>query len=201
MRLGIYGGTFDPIHFGHLLLAETVRETLNLDAVWFVPAYLNPHKLGRPMTAPKARLEMLRFALAGNSDFRIYEQELKRKGPSFTLETLQKIHRDYPTDELFLLTGADSLADFPNWREPETILQLAQLVVVNRGRTAPEIPAQLDSTRVQLVEMPAIDISSSEIRRRARLGASIRYLTPRSVELFIQANQLYAGVDSASTIT
>ncbi len=198
MKLGIYGGTFDPIHLGHLILAETVREELELDEVWFVPAFQNPHKQGQSTTPPKARMEMLRFAIAGNPFFRLNELEIKRKGTSFTYETLQTIHKENPDDELFLLIGADSLTDFPNWREPETILELAQVVAVNRGRELAVIPESLNADRVTLLNMPAIDISATDIRRRCAERESIRYLTPRSVQLFIEANQLYSSPETDS---
>lgn len=191
MKIGIYGGTFDPVHLGHLILAETVREQLELDEIWFIPAFQNPHKSNRQPTPPKARLEMLRFALAGNPNFRLNDLEIRRKGSSFMYETLQAIKAERPHDELFLMIGADTLTDFPNWREPETILDLAQLVAVNRGLTPAEMPSSLDPGRVQILEMPAIEISATDIRQRCHDQRSIRYLTPRPVELFIQANQLY----------
>lgn len=199
MRIGIYGGTFDPVHLGHLILAETIRESLSLDEVRFVPAFVNPHKQGRPVTPPKLRLEMLRFALAGNAGLRLSEIEIKRKGPSYTYETLEAIAAEHPEAELFLLVGADSLDDFPKWREPERILDLATLVAVNRGRESPVIPSTIDPDRVLLTSMPAIDISASEIRERAQASRSIRYLTPRAVELFIQSNQLYLEQESENS--
>ncbi len=198
MKLGIYGGTFDPVHLGHLILAETVREQLGLDEVWFVPAFQNPHKQGGPTTPPKARMEMLRFALAGNPFFRLEEMEIKRKGTSFTYETLQEIHQEKPDDELFLLIGADSLTDFPSWREPETILELAQVVAVNRGRDSAVVPEGLGAEKVTILSMPAIDVSATDIRRRCAERESIRYLTPRSVELFIEASQLYSSPETGT---
>lgn len=191
MKVGVYGGTFDPVHIGHLILAETVREKLDLDEVWFIPAYQNPLKADAPVTPTKSRLEMLRFAIAGNAAFKLQEMEIKRKEPSFTCDTLQRIREAQPEVELHLLIGADSLSDFPRWKSPDLILDLAKLVVVNRGLEQPEIPTGIDPERVCLLDMPAIEVSASDIRRRRREGSSIRYLTPRSVELFINANQLY----------
>lgn len=199
MKIGIYGGTFDPIHIGHLILAESVREDLELDEVWFVPAFLNPHKAGRASTPPKFRLEMLRFAIAGHPNFKLSEIEIRRKGPSFTCETLQSIHHERPADELFLMIGADSLTDFPNWREPDRILELSTVVAVNRGREAAVIPQEVSRERIQIVNMPAIEVSATEIRNRIREAKSIRYFTPRAVELFIQANSLYAEADQSAT--
>ncbi|WP_145201314.1 nicotinate-nucleotide adenylyltransferase [Thalassoglobus polymorphus] len=201
MKLGIYGGTFDPVHLGHLILAESVCEQLSLDEVWFVPAFQNPHKMGRATTPPKARMEMLRFAISGNPRFRLCDLEIKRKGHSYTFETLQAIQELHLDAEKYLLIGADSLTDFPNWREPETILSLAKLVAVNRGRSPAVIPEYLEPSQVCLLEMPAIDISATEIRNRCEAGQSIRYLTPRSVELYISANQLYKPSPEESETT
>ena len=197
MRIGIYGGTFDPVHLGHLILAETVREQAELDEVWFVPAFINPHKQGRVTAAVKMRLEMLRFAIAGNASFKLNEIEAKRKSPSYTVETLTEVRSSHPDNELFLIMGADSLTDFPTWREPETILKMAQLIVVNRGRSDVDVPKSVDCQRITICEMPAIDISSTEIRSRIATGKSIRYQTPRAVELYIETNSLYR--DSVST--
>ncbi|MCA9079943.1 MAG: nicotinate-nucleotide adenylyltransferase [Planctomycetaceae bacterium] len=197
MRIGIYGGTFDPVHLGHLILAETCREVCGLDEVWFMPAAVPPHKQGLQITPGKARVEMLKFALAGNSAFRISTLELERTGPSYTVETLTQVHQQLPEAQLHLLIGADTLDDFPNWRQPEGILELAQLVAVNRGRD----PASLEifsarlgaeaASRVRRVDMPGIDISATSLRQRAREGTSLRYLTPRPVQLYIEQQGLY----------
>lgn len=191
MKLGIYGGTFDPVHLGHLILAETVREEFALDEVCFVPAFQNPHKPHAVPTPGKLRMEMLRFAISGNAYFSLSDFELKRKGSSYTIDTLRAIQAERHPTELYLLVGADSLADLPNWREPDSILQLATIVGVNRSHDTPGVPASLNRERVRILQMPAIDISASQIRERRRQGRSIRYITPRAVELFIEANQLY----------
>jgi nicotinate-nucleotide adenylyltransferase len=200
MRLGIYGGTFDPVHLGHLILAETCREACALDEVWFIPAAVSPHKQSRPVTPGKQRMEMLRFAIAGHPQFKLCSWELDRPGPSYTVDTLRHLKQEDPDRELCLLLGADALADFPKWREPQAILELAQLIAVSRG----EQPADLDpitaawgtqaADRVTCVQMPAIGISASDIRHRAATGRSIRFLAPRPVELFILQHQLYGPV-------
>lgn len=193
MKIGIYGGTFDPVHLGHLILAETVREFAGLDQVWFVPANLNPHKQGQAVTPAKARLEMLRFALAGNPYFQLSEIEIRRTGPSYMFETMQSIRQKQAEDELFLMVGADALTDFPQWREPGLILEMAQLIAVNRGREPVAIPDDIPADRVLLCNMPAIEISATSIRDKCANGLSIRYLTPRPVELFIRTNHLYSA--------
>lgn len=198
MKLGIFGGTFDPVHLGHLVLAETVREECGLDELWFMPARLPPHKLSNRITAPRARLEMLELAIAGHENFRVSELEIGRDGPSYTLETLHELRQQYPDAELSILIGADSLADFPNWKDPRGILELARVIAVNRGRDAADLAGTLDflgdeaSFRFQLVAMPAIDLSASEIRARCTAGKSIRYRVPRPVELYIRQHGLYA---------
>ncbi|MCA8997476.1 MAG: nicotinate-nucleotide adenylyltransferase [Planctomycetaceae bacterium] len=203
MRLGIFGGTFDPIHWGHLILAETCREELGLDEVWFMPAALNPHKQGRSISSAKDRLEMVRFAIAGNPHFRVSNLEIKRQGPSYTVDTLRTIREGRLDEDFFLMIGQDSVADFPRWKEPDEILRLATLAVVNRGRERPDLDAfakQLGEEaldRVVEVEMPAIDISATDIRRRAQEGRSLRYRMPRSVELYLLQNQLYTSENPA----
>ena len=198
MRIGIYGGTFDPVHMGHLVLAEQCREQCQLDEIWFVPAGQPPHKSETPISPAAQRVELLELALAGHPVFRLERLELNRTGPSFTVDTLQQLHELHPNNELFLLMGADSVHDFPSWREPARILQLATIVAVNRGDHSP-----CDFTEIERlwgtataknclsVEMPGLDISSSDLRHRVRSGHSIRYLVPRSVEVYIEQHKLY----------
>jgi len=197
MRLGIYGGTFDPVHYAHLLAAEQCREQCRLDEVWFIPAAVPPHKPARGISAGEARAEMLEVAVAGHSQFRVDCRELEREGLSYTVDTLADLRAEDPTRELFLLLGADSVADFGTWREPERILELATLMAVNRGRARPDLsgfearfgPAALD--RVLQVEMPAVDLAATDLRERVRTGRSIRFMTPRGVEAYIAQHGLY----------
>ena len=200
MRLGVFGGTFDPVHFGHLFLAEQCRERCRLDEVWFLPAGVPPHKKEQAIAPGTARAEMLDFAIAGHEKFRVDRRELKRTGPSYTVDTLAQLHDERPDDELFFLIGADSLADLATWREPQRIAELATLVAVNRGGVP--LPAldhlrqQLGDAviaRIQIVEMPGVDFSSSDIRERILTGRSIRYMTPRSVECYVGEQRLYRG--------
>lgn len=206
MRLGIFGGSFDPVHYGHLLLAECCRETLALDEVWLVPAATPPHKQQRTLAPGKARLEMLELALADHEQLRPCALELERGGVSYTVETLSAIRQQRPEAELLLLLGADSLRDLPTWRQPERIVELALPVVVRRGG-APEpdfsvleglvTPQRLEAIRRVQVEMPLIELSSTDLRRRARLGLSLRFRTPRAVEEYIRAHGLYRDPPSA----
>jgi nicotinate-nucleotide adenylyltransferase len=195
MRLGIYGGTFDPIHLGHLILAELCREACALDRVWFVVSGAPPHKPGG-RTPVAHRLEMARIAVAGHPAFEVSEIEAHGKGPHYSAETLEQIRRDRPGDDLFFLIGADSLADLPFWRQPERIAALATIVVVNRPEIDPAVmsaPPDLGPDALPLVHVtiPPIGIASHDLRRRVAEGRSIRYQVPRGVEAYIEANGLY----------
>ena len=198
MRIGILGGTFDPVHFGHLLVAESCREQLQLDQVRFVPAGDPPHKPGRPLSQGKTRVEMLRLAIAGCSSFVVDPRELDHAGPTFTVDTLTSMTGDFPDDQLYFLMGADSLRDFATWKTPERIAQLAELVVCNRPGVALPTSEQIEAwvgpmiaRRTTSVRIPGVDVSATELRDRVRDHRSLRFLTPRSVEVCIEAFQLY----------
>lgn len=190
MRIGIFGGTFDPVHLGHLIVAEQAREQAGLDQVWFMPAARPPHKLDRPLTLFEHRYEMLRLAVAGHDPFVISDLENRLPAPNYTVQTLRHLHQERPGEQWFLLLGADSLAEFPTWYLPYEIIQLATLLVVGRpgypstGTLAKPFP-------FQTIEVPLMEISSTDIRRRVREGRSIRYLVPRAVECYIQQHGLY----------
>jgi nicotinate-nucleotide adenylyltransferase len=201
MRLGIYGGSFDPVHYGHLLLAECCRESLRLDEVWLIPAAVPPHKQDRQRASGKARLEMLELALSGHEQLRTSSLEIDRGGVSYTVETLAAIHQQQPAAVLFLLMGGDSRQDLPTWREPDRICELALPAVVCRGgAAAPDfsilaslVPAErLEQIKAAQVRMPLIELSSTDLRERAAAGHSLRYRTPRAVEKYIEAQRLYS---------
>ncbi|REJ93903.1 MAG: nicotinate-nucleotide adenylyltransferase [Planctomycetota bacterium] len=204
MRLGIYGGTFDPVHYGHLILAEQCREQCALDEVWFIPAAVPPHKIGDQISSGETRCEMLELAIAGYPEFQVSRMELERDGPSYTVDTLSALQSEDPTRELFLLIGADSVADFPTWREPSRIADLARLVVVNRGDDAPDLSAVESALGADVVEridevvMPGVDLSATDLRGRVAEGRSIRYMTPRAVEVYVAEHGLYAAVAGES---
>lgn len=206
MRLGIFGGTFDPIHYGHLLLAESCREQLKLDELWFLPAAVPPHKQAAALSPPAARVEMLQLATSGQATFRICTYEVDRGGVNYTVDTLAHLKAEDPARQLFFLMGADSLRDLPQWREPTRLCDLATPVVVHRaGGNAHGLPEALDwsgleqaiaanrlaEIRRHQVAMPRIDLSSSDLRGRVAAGQSIRYRTPRAVEMYIQTAGLY----------
>jgi len=196
MRLGLFGGTFDPIHLGHLILAEACREACGLDRVWFVVTATPPHKRGE-RTSVQHRLEMARIAVAGNPAFAVSEIEARAEdGPHFSYRTLERLRAERPEEDLFFLIGADSLADFPTWRHPERIAELATVVVVNRPGIDPAVlsapPDYGPSARPMLrVDIPPVGIASTGLRRRVAAGLSIRYQVPRGVEAYIAQHGLY----------
>jgi nicotinate-nucleotide adenylyltransferase len=200
MRVGVFGGTFDPVHTGHLILAEQAREQAWLDAVWFVPAPRPPHKDEAQLTRFERRVEMLNLAIVGNPAFRVDELEKERTGPSYTVNTIIELRRRHPGNEFFLLTGSDTLRDLPLWHEPVRLLEQAGLVVMARPDhvvpSAPEIRGRLGlpenmPLRLVVVEAPLIDISSRDLRARAAAGHSLRYFMPRAVECYILEKRLY----------
>ena len=209
MRIGIFGGSFDPVHLGHLIAAETAREQAGLDRVLFVPAARPPHKLDRTLAPAADRRVMLDLATGGHSAFAVSSIELDRDGVSYTVETLRALSSRFPADRLVLLLGPDAVRGLPTWHEPAEIARLAELVTVEReslddasrllsddvligllGRAAVE---QLVESRVQ---MPAVGIRATSIRGAVRAGRSIRYLVPASVAAYIAHHGLYAEPDA-----
>ena len=193
LRLGIFGGTFEPVHLGHLIVAETARETLPLDQVLFMLAAQPPHKETRALTPEDLRLAMLEAALADHPHFAISTLELERTGPSYTVDTLRALQElpAFAFAEFFLIMGKDSLNNFHTWREPEAIAQLARLVVYPRRDEFEENTHANWPAHYHSLQAPLIEISSSEIRRRVQMNQSIRYLVPENVRSFIASRQLY----------
>ena len=197
MRLGIFGGAFDPVHFGHLLLAEQCREACQLDEVWFVPTHNPPHKPTSALSPAHHRVEMLKLASAGVPEFVVSRIELERDEVSWTVETLRQLHAARPDAELHLIIGADSLRDLPTWREPDAIAELATIIAVNRGTgSAHSLPSGISDavrSRVRFIAIPGVGFSATDIRDRIASDRSIRFMTPRSVEQYIRETGLYAG--------
>ncbi len=201
MRIGVYGGSFDPLHYGHLILAEQSREQAGLDEVWFIPAARPPHKLDVPPSSFEHRVAMLQLALAGYPRFRIDALEAERAGPSYTADTLDELHRRHPRNEWFYLLGSDSVPDLPKWHEPARIVARASLVVMERNgsptpgstEVAKLIGVPATQLRMQTIDVPLIDLASRDIRQRIAAGHSIRFMVPESVENYIQQHGLYGS--------
>ena len=191
-RIGLFGGTFDPPHAGHLALAECAREQLRLDQVLFVPAGSPPHKRGQRRSSASARVAMTRLAVRGNPAFRVSTLEVRRRGPSLTLDTLRHLRATHPKARLFLLMGADSLDDFRSWHEPEAIAALATLAVARRpGAARRARSATPRAWRVVHLGNPGLELSSSDVRARVRAGRSVRYLVPDAVAGYVARHRLY----------
>ena len=185
--IGLFGGSFDPVHHGHLIVAQVAVEALRLDGLRFVPAREQPFKRGRHHSAPEHRTAMLSLAIEESPTFAMERCELERTGPSYTIHTLEHLRRLQPARELVLLVGADAAAELEAWHQAERIPQLARVVVFGRpGSAVPTSP--LIS---QVIEVPSIDISATEIRRRVRQGRPIRYWVPDAVAEYIVRHQLY----------
>lgn len=194
MRIGLYGGTFDPVHLGHLRAAENAREGLGLDLVVFLPSALPPHR-GAPLTAAADRLAMARLATAPHPRFEAWDAELRRPGPSYTVETVAALLSERPQDAFLLVVGADTWPEMTTWRDPERLFSLVEVAVVDRpGFSSPaaEPPPFPGARRIHRVSGPALPISSTAIRERARQGLSVRYLVPDPVADYIAARRLYA---------
>jgi nicotinate-nucleotide adenylyltransferase len=191
-RLGVFGGTFDPPHVGHLALAECAREALGLEVVLFVPAGAPPHKRA-PRTPAAARVAMVRAAVRGNRAFRVDTRETRRVGPSYTVDTLRALAARDPGAELWLLVGADMLATMGTWHEIGAIVRLAHIAAAIRpGAPKPRRAAwQRGGRGITWLANPGLDVSSSDVRARARRGHSVRYLVPDAVERYVRARRLY----------
>lgn len=200
LRIGILGGSFDPIHSGHLILAEQCRQQAQLDQVWFVPCAQQPLKDRNTITTDRQRCEMIELAIAGHESFHLSKIELERGGISYTVDTLEQIQQLHPKAQLFLLMGEDSLKTFSRWKSPERICELAIPLVVNRpGEQRADLScfkALTDSSRYQQIESyrivsPLIEVSSSDLRNKIAASQSVRYLLPRAVEKYIETQKLY----------
>jgi nicotinate-nucleotide adenylyltransferase len=196
LRLGVFGGTFDPPHQGHLALAEWARAELGLDRVLFVPAGEPPHKRRRGLSPAAHRVAMTRLAVRGNPAFEVSTLEARRRGPSWTADTVRALAAAHPRARLHLLMGADMFATFATWREPGEIARLAVLVVALRpgARVPRRVPAAVRGGRgVVWLGNPGLEVSSSALRERARRGRSLRYLVPDAVGRYLERHRLYDG--------
>lgn len=200
LRVGLLGGSFDPPHIGHLILAEEARDLLGLDRVLFAPAGQQPLKQGQKVTPVEDRVRMSELAIAGNPAFALSRGDVDRPGPHYTVDLIAIIAAQLPPNaELYFLMGFDSLRDLPKWREPEKLIRIAHLVALTR----PDTPIDWDSLgaalpgvreRVRLLDMPELEIASRDLRERVRVGRSIRYMVTDAVEAYIEGKGLYKNV-------
>ncbi len=214
-RLGVMGGTFDPIHFGHLDAADAARACLSLDEVWLIPSHDPPHRPSDPLASPFHRFALVALAASGRPGYVASDLELGREGPSYTIATLQELHRQgWQPSQIFFIIGADAFGDIAAWRSFPSVLDAANFAVVGRAGTAPEgilprvqaVAARLAvssyqplherDTKIFAVAGRTRDISSSQIRERLQQGRRIDDLVPDAVERHIMANRLYGSVDS-----
>jgi nicotinate-nucleotide adenylyltransferase len=193
-RIGVFGGTFDPLHVGHLVAAQEVMEAMQLDRVLLVPAAHPPHKGTKGLTPGATRLRMVREAVTDDTRFDVSDLEVERGGVSWTVDTLRELRRTHEGDDLLLVLGADQWQTFGTWRDPEEVTRLATVVVMTRGGAGASRDPDLGVAPAPPpaeVAVPRIDISSTDIRRRVREGRSIRYLVPEAIRRIIKAEKLY----------
>lgn len=193
MRLGLFGGTFDPPHVGHLIVAQDAAVALQLDRIVFIPAAQPPHKRERSVSPAAQRARMLELAIEGDDRYVLDPVELQRTGPSYTADTLRELRERLPDADLTLLIGRDQYDELESWREPAVVRSLARMAVMTRGepsRGAAAVTPLADGA--VRVDVTRIDVSSTEIRRRVAAGVPIRHLVPRAVEQFIFDNRLYS---------
>jgi len=188
MRIGILGGTFNPIHIGHLILAEEAYRLLKLDKLIFIPCYLPPHKTSQGLISAKHRFHMVKEAIKENKNFLVSDIEIKEKGISYTFKTLQKIRKIFPpSTEIFLIVGSDAIDELPRWKNFDLILKLSKIVIATRAN----FPIEKRPKWAKIIRIPYIEISSSQIRKRIKRGLPIRYFVPSQVEKYIEKNKLY----------
>lgn len=187
MKIGILGGTFNPIHIGHLILADEAREKLSLDKIIFVPANLAPHKDDSDIAAPAERFKMIKLAIKGNKNFAVSDIEIKRFGRSYTIDTVKEFNQLYSKDELYFITGSDLLKYLEDWKDLSEILKLVKFVVATR----PGYPLEKIPSYIQTVAIRAVDVSAFEVRSCIKEGKSFRYLVPEAVFSYINTKRLY----------
>ena len=187
-RIGVLGGTFDPPHVGHFMVASDVCAALELDRLLLIPSASPPHKQGQVRATAEQRLAMVRAAVAGDDRFEVDDIELRRSGASYTVDTLRELRARHPRAELFFVIGMDQYRDLHTWREPEEVARLARLAVVSRDGDTPEGE---NSIPVETLHVTRIDLSATDVRRRIHAGESIRYFVPDPVREIIEREGLY----------
>ncbi len=195
LALGILGGSFDPIHNGHIAIAQRAIVHLKLDAFYFIPAGIPPHKRRRVHASANQRLEMLRLALTDFGDARIWDGEIRRVGPSYTIDTLYELKQEHPDSGCFFVIGSDNLKEIPTWHRYREVLSLVTLCVASRPGYSLDIPPELREARIKEFSSPNLAVSSTEIRKRLSEGLSVQELIPERVYRYIQEKGLYRRRD------
>jgi len=197
-KIGIMGGTFDPIHYGHMVAAECARHQFNLDRVIFIPAARPPHKGDRDISDPFHRLHMAGLATCSNPNFEVSDIEINRRGPSYTIDTVDSIHGNRPDSDIYFITGADAVLEILTWYRVEALLELCYFIAATRpGYRLENLSESLKGLpdhcikKISVMEVPALAISSTDIRQRVRKGMPIKYLLPERVEEYINSSGLY----------
>ncbi|MCX5703545.1 MAG: nicotinate-nucleotide adenylyltransferase [Candidatus Omnitrophica bacterium] len=187
MKIGILGGTFNPIHIGHLILAEEAREKLGLDKIIFVPAYLPPHKDSSDIAEAAKRMLMVKLATGGNKYFSVSDIEIKRDGRSYTIETIKEFKKRFPLDDLYFIIGSDLLKYLADWKDLNEIIKMVKFIAATRpGYPLDQIPPYISTLAIR-----AVDVSAFEVRRCVKEDKSFRYLVPDRVHKYIIKNRLY----------
>jgi nicotinate-nucleotide adenylyltransferase len=197
-KIGLFGGTFNPIHTGHLIIAEVIRQALQIDQILFIPAKIHAFKNNQQIQSSRHRLRMLELVIRDNPYFLISELELNKEGISYTIDTIKMLRLQYPEDRytLYFLMGADNVAQFHKWKEPAELVKLCNFVVF--GRPGFEVDPKSDPlvSKFQFVEAPLLEISSTDIRNRIQGNISIRYMVPPQVEAYIHQHSLYKNISN-----
>ncbi len=192
MEIGLFGGSFNPPHLAHLVVAEAVRDQFGLDEVWWIPSAQPPHKDGAGLAPARHRLAMTRLAVQGHPAFRVLDLEIQRAGLSYTVDTVRAVQAAHPDRAFALLLGSDSLAHFAAWRAPDEIVRRVPLVVYKRPGTSDAVAAPRFANRVRYAAAPVLEISATDVRARLAAGRSVRYLVPDAVRAYIADHGLYA---------
>jgi nicotinate-nucleotide adenylyltransferase len=198
MDVGLFGGSFNPPHIAHLVVAEAVRDQFGLDAVWWIPCATPPHKPTDKLVPARHRLAMTQRATAGHPDFEVSDLEVQREGVSYTVDTVRALQDAYPETAFALIIGSDTLHNFATWHRPDEIADRVPLIVYKRSGVTTSVADPRFANQAHFAAAPQMDVSSTEIRARCRHGRSIRYFVPEAVRAYIEKHALYRG-ETAST--
>ncbi|WP_022835933.1 nicotinate-nucleotide adenylyltransferase [Salisaeta longa] len=193
MTIGLFGGSFNPPHVAHCIIAEVVRDQFELDEIWWIPNGTPPHKTDRTLASAAHRKAMVQRVTDAHAPFRLCTVEMERDGPSYTVDTLRRLQARHPQHDFHLIIGSDSLDTFASWRAPDEIVERVPLIVYKRPGGLNAVAERRFANRVRYAAAPVLELSSTEVRARRRAGRSIRFLVPDAVQQYITSHDLYAG--------